>query len=311
MKLPELARHVRLARMALSSRSPAGALALLVLAAAPLAAQARRTLDRFDPEAQLMGYFATVMQFSPIGLADKDGRLEIGVAGSIIPSLSLSDRLVGFGGTKPEDANKCPIFPRLALAKGFGGVTVELGYTPPVTVCDVKAGITSAAALTRFPLSPQWDGAVRISGVVGSLRSAITCSPAFTQDPLDQTCYNGTPSDDRVAPVSLSVDFIAARQGRQRSRLEPYVLFGFRYERVDFDVNYTRSAAQGAADPQHIYPAIDDHERTRATLSGVQLAMGASWAAAERFRLAGELYYAPGMLITVRGRASVLLGGTR
>ncbi|MFI5279940.1 MAG: hypothetical protein ACHQU1_05565 [Gemmatimonadales bacterium] len=294
--------------MALSSRSSAGALALLVLAAAPLAAQTRRTLDRNDPEALLMGYYAAVMQFSPIGLADKDGRLEIGVAGSIIPSLSLSDRLVGFGGTKPEDANKCPIFPRLVLAKGFGNVSVELGYTPPVSACDVKASIASAAALTRFPLSPEWDGAVRLSGVVGSLRSAITCSVSFTQDPLDQTCYGGTPSDDRVAPLSFSLDFIAAREGRQRSRLEPYFLLGFRYERVDFDANYTRTPTQGGA---VALPPLDDHERTRATLAGVQLAVGASWAAAERFHLAGELYYAPGALITLRGRASVLLGGTR
>lgn len=297
--------------MALSSRSPAGALALLLLAAAPLAAQVRRTLDRNDPQAQLMGYYATVLQFSPVGLADRDGRLEIGVAGSLIPGLSLSDRLVGFGGTKPEDANKCPVFPRLAVAKGIGGVTVELGYTPPVNVCDVKASIASAAALTRFPLSPEWYGAVRVSGVAGSLRSAIACSVAFTQDPLDQTCYNGTPSDDRVAPISVSVDFAAAYQGRQRSRLEPYVLIGLRYERVDFDVNYTRTAAQGAADPQYVYPAIDDHERMRASLSGVQLAAGTSWAAAERFRLAAELYYAPGTLLTLRTRASVLLGGLR
>ena len=297
--------------MALSSRSPAGALALLVLAAAPLAAQARRTLDRNDPQALLLGYYAAVMQFSPIGLADKDGRLEIGVAGSIIPNLSLADRLVGFGGTKPEDANKCPVFPRLALAKGFGGVSVELGWTPPVTACDVKASIVSAAALRRFALSPEWDGAVRISGVAGSLRSAITCSVAFTQDPLDQTCYNGTPSDDRVAPVTFSLDFVAAHQGPQRSRLEPYFVLGFRYERVDFDANYTRTATQGAADPQNVYPALDDHERTRAGLSGVQLAAGASWAAAGRFRLAGEVYYAPGALLTLRGRASVLLGGTR
>jgi len=297
--------------MALSSRTSAGALALLVLGSGPLAAQARRTLDRNDPQAQLMGYYATVMQFSPVGLADKDGRLEIGVAGSVIPSLPLSDRLVGFGGTKPEDANKCPIFPRLAVAKGVGGFTLELGYTPPVAACDVKASIASAAALARFQLAPDWDGAVRVSGVVGSLRSAITCSAAFTQDPLDQTCYNGTPSDDRVAPLSVSLDFAAAYQGRQRSRLEPYVLLGFRYEQVDFDVNYTRTAAQGAADPQHVYPALDDHERTRANLSGVQLAAGASWAAAERLRLAGELYYAPGALLTFRGRASVLLGGAR
>lgn len=297
--------------MPLSSRTLTGCGLLLAVSASPAAAQARRSLDRNDPQAQLMSYYATVMQFTAVGLADKSGRLEVGIAGSFIPPLSLEDRLVGFGGTKAEDANKCPIFPRLVAARAVGNVTVELGYTPPVSVCNVTASIVSAAALTRFPLSPQWDGAVRLSGVVGSLRSAITCSEAFTRDPLDQTCYNGTPSDDKVAPLSVALDFVAAHQGGPGARLEPYVALGFRYERVDFDVNYTRTVVQGAADPQHVYPALDDHERTRATLSGVQMAAGASWAAADHLRLGGEVYYAPGALLTVRGRASLVLGSSK
>jgi len=297
--------------MRLSSRTLTGCALLLAAGTSPGGAQARRSLDRNDPQAQLMGYYAAVMQFSAVGLADRSGRLQIGAAGSFIPSLSLADRLVGFGGTKPEDANKCPIFPRLVAARGLGNVTVELGYTPPVQVCDVTASIVSVAAMTRVPLSADWDGAVRLSGVAGSLRSSITCSEAYTQDPLDQTCYNGTPSDDKVAPLSFALDFIAAHEGRGGARLEPYLAIGFRYERVDFDVNYTRSATQGAADPQHVYPPLDDHERTRASLSGVQVAAGASWIAAGRLRLGGEVYYAPGALLTLRGRASLVLGGSQ
>src|SRR5262249_58419884 len=133
LKLPWMARHVRLARMCLSSRGFA-LTAVLATTAAPAAAQVRRTLDRNDPQAQLMGYYAAAMAFSPIGLPDKDGRLEIGATGSLIPSLSLEDRLVAFGGTKAEDSNKCPLFPRLVASRPLGKVAVELGYTPAVEV---------------------------------------------------------------------------------------------------------------------------------------------------------------------------------
>src|SRR5258708_38637130 len=118
VKLPEWARHVRLARMALSSRTAAAALALTALSASPLASQVRRTLDRNDPQAQLMGYYATVLQFSPVGLADKDGRLEIGVAGSPVPSPSLSARAGGFGGNQPQGAHQGPVLSRLGASAG-------------------------------------------------------------------------------------------------------------------------------------------------------------------------------------------------
>ena len=69
-----------------------------------------------------------------------------------------------------------------------------------------------------------------------------------------------------MAPLDLAVDFAAAYQGWRRARIEPYVSVGFRYERVDFDVNYTRTPAQQSADTLNYYPALDDHERLRAEL---------------------------------------------
>lgn len=297
-----MARHVRLASMRLS-RTILGGAALFLLSS-PLAAQARRVLAKDDPEAQLMGYYASVMQFTPVGLPNRDGRLEIGGAATLIPSVSQEDRLVGFGGTKTENTNLCPVFPRLTVSKGFGRFNVEAGYTPPVRVCGAKASVVAVAIARRMTLGVTWEGYARASVMSGTVDVSVTCSPDAVALPTDQTCYGGTPSSDRVAPLGLALEFAAAYQGWRAKRIEPYVSMGVRYERIDFDVNYTRTAAQGAVVS---LPEIQDNNRLRATLSRVQLAVGAVWDATRLIRVGGEIYYAPGALMTLRGRLALAL----
>lgn len=280
----------------------------LIAGTVPLAAQSRRTLSRRDPETQLMGYYAAVMQFTPVGVSGRDGRLEIGGAVSYIPTISLEDRTVGFGGTKPENTNLCDAFPRLVVTKGFGRVRAELGFTPHVTVCGVTAGVTALAVGYRFPMSATWDGEARLSALSGSVDAPITCSADAVADPLDQTCYGGTVSADRMAPRAAAVDFVAAWQGWRAHRIEPYVVVGVRYERVDFDVNYTRDTAQAAAVS---LPPLSDHNRLRGTLQRVHLGAGAAWDVTRFLRLGGEVYYAPGAVFTARGRVSLVLGRVR
>jgi hypothetical protein len=286
-----------------------GATLLIAALGAPtLAAQRRRALDDRDPQAQLMGYYAAAMQFGAVGLSDRAGRLELGGSVTLIPSLSLADRRVGFGGTKPEGSNLCPVYPRLTAAKGFGAFSVEAGWTPPLTVCGVKANVLSAALGYRFRLGTTWDGQVRLSAVAGHLDASITCGPDAVVDSLNLTCYLGSPSSDRVAPRAFAADFAAAWQGWRAKRIEPYVSVGVRYERIDFDVNYTRTAAQASSVLPLRVPPLDDHERLRSTLSRLQLTAGASWSVTTRLKLGGELYYAPGAMMTLRGRASLAMG---
>ncbi len=273
------------------------------------AAQARRTLDRNDPEAQLMDYYAAIMQFTPVGLPDSGGRLEIGGAASLIPSISQEDRTAGFGGTKIENTNLCPVYPRITASKFFGSTGVELGYTPPVTVCGAKANVFALAIGRRFRLGRTWDGYARLSGVSGNIDVSTTCNAAAVADTLDETCYGGSVSKDRVSPFSAAIEFDAAYQGWRHSRLEPYFAAGLRYDAVNFDVNYTRDSAQSIADgvAGHALPPLDDHNRLRATITRVHLAVGIAWELSRFIHLGGELYYAPGALMTLRGRAAVAL----
>ena len=287
--------------MPLSRRTLLAAAALLS-ATAPAVAQGRRTLASDNPEAQLMGYFAAVMQFAPVGLMPAGSRREIGGELTFIPSLSEADRTVGFGGTKLERTNFCPVLPRLRVGASFGRNSVEAGLTPPLRVCGVKATLLSAAFTRRFDLSDTWGAALRVTALAGSLAAAITCSADAVADQADLTCRGGQPSDDRVKPLAFGFDAAISYAGWQRHNLEPYLLAGLRRERVALDVNYTRVGT--AADP-----AFDDHERFQATLTRWHAALGASWNYSDRIRLGGEIFYAPGALLTVRGRASLALGG--
>jgi len=174
-------------------------------------------------------------------------------------------------------------------------------------VCGVKANVVAAALGYRFRLGAGWDGHVRLSGLAGHLDASITCSAADTASATNNTCYLGSPSADRVAPLAFAADFAAAWQGLRLKHIEPYVSAGVRYERIDFDVNYTRTDAQAMTVLPQVVPPLDDHNRLRATLSRVQVAAGASWGVG-RLKLGGELFYAPGAMVTLRGRASFAIG---
>jgi hypothetical protein len=288
----------------LSSRS----LILAALAAAlhtvPSAAQGRRTLDPESPQAQLLGYYAAVMSFTPVGLP-RPGFSFGGTLG-LVPDLSAEDRRVGFGGTKTEDTNRCPVYPRLAASwMSPRGLAVEGGYTPPVEVCGLTASVVSAAASYRFPVAPSWDGVARLSLLSGSVEGDLTCSAADTANVANRTCYGGNPSSDRIAPAGFGLDIAFAR--KSASGFEPYVMMGYARERVDFDVNYTRTASV----PPDFLPPLDDHERMRATLTRVHMAAGIGWQLARVLRVGAEAYYEPGALLTARGSARLTFGGPR
>lgn len=278
--------------------------AIFACADAARAQIARRTVESGAPEAQLMGYYAAVMQFTPVGLPAKAGRIEIGGAATYIPAIPDEDRLAGFGGTKYENTNICKFYPRLTASFGRGRMAIEAGFTPPVEVCGVKASVISLAIGRRMALGQEWEGFARLSGFTGYADVSVTCGPEAVVTALDQTCYGGSLSSDRIAPLGLAFEYAAAYQGWRRSRIEPYLAAGIRYERVNFDVNYTRTVAQGAAVG---LPALDDHSRYRSNLARVHVAAGAAWDPIRNLRFGTELYYAPGAVMTLRGRVAVAL----
>jgi len=274
-----------------------------VFVAAPAGAQSRRQLDPSDPQAQLLGYYAAAVSFSPVGLAHPG--FSVGGAVGMIPALSAEEQRVGFGGTKSEDTNRCSVYPRLTgswmAARGFG---VEAGYTPGAGACGVTASVISAGVFYRFQASPTWDAVVRLAITDGSIEGDFTCSAAAVANAADLTCYGGTPSSDKMAPSGYALDLAMAHRGA----FEPYLMAGFGRQGVDFDVNYTRDGTQATAVG---LPPLDDHERLHATLTRVHAAAGVGWQVARFLRLGAEAYYEPSALLTGRGSARITFGGPR
>ena len=301
--------------MRLSSRNIVSAALVLALpATGPLAAQQvpqiappRVTLDNSDPETQLLGYYAAVLSFRPAGLPDRTGKFALGVVTTYVPNLSDEDRTVSFGGTQTVTGNICTFSPRFSASKAFGRIGLEAAFSPALSNCNVDASSFGGALSYRFPLSPVWDAVVRLSGYSASVDAAITCSASAIADAQNKLCYGGTVSTDNISPLGFSADFVAQHH-KPGSTFEPYALAGFRYERVDKDVNYTRTTAQGAAVN---LPPITMLDRYEATLARVHLGAGLAWTLGNIFRVGGEALYAPGAVLTFSLNGTVVFGGSR
>ncbi|HWO89667.1 MAG TPA: hypothetical protein VNL98_11015 [Gemmatimonadales bacterium] len=282
--------------MPLSSRTTA---ALLLMCAVPLAAQQRRSLASDDPQAQVMGYFAAVMQLTPSGQVP----MANAVGGELtwIPELSDAERRVGFGGTKDENTNLCPVLPRLrgTIVRGVGAV--EVGYVPPLEVCGVKANLLGVAISRRIALNRDFAILARVSALLGRLEAAITCGPEAVNDTLDLTCFGGQVSNDRLSPASFALEAGIYHGHHRQPRLDMYALAGVRRERLQFDVNYTRTGFGS-------FPGLDDHERFTTSLTRVHALAGAGYRLGGRLRVGAELYWAPGAVFTLRSSATIALG---
>jgi hypothetical protein len=286
-------------------RSARIAFALVVtlasLAPLRLGAQAR-TVERhgFDEqEGRLMAFYSSALAFTPVGAPTgvEAWVVDVGVEGSYVPWLSTAQRRVG--SDKPEATNLIPFVPRVRLAVALPeGFRVEAGWVPPVRAFGVKSNLIGLALSRPTAVTPSFAVTARLSALAGYARAAITCYEDLGRgDPSQQiyysnVCYGGE-SDDRFEPRHLSGELVAT-YGRGW-RVVPYAGAGVRAERTRFDVGViTREGTRDADNP------ILELRTAR----GYGFA-GATWLGGAA-RLSGELYYAPGSLVTAR-----LLAGLR
>ena len=288
----------------------------LVAATTPLSAQARE-IERYGsgaPEGKLMLYYSSTVAFSPLGVPYGTGRasrtsatgrdmpkLEAAVEVSYLPALSLEQRTTG--SDKPEATNLAPLFPRPRLGIGLpGGVGLELSWIPPVRVFDVKANLFGGALSRSFTLTNSVRIIPRAAVLVGRVEGPITCNRETAADGdaalatyFSLVCY-GNDSRDYFEPRHLSGEVMFARASAS-GRWQPYVSAGALAERTRFDVGVIRR--DGVRD--HDQPILEV-KTTRAYGT-----LGTSWFGVPRTRLAGELYYAPGSVLTGRVLAGVRL----
>ena len=278
------------------------------------------------PEAKLMLYYSSTVAFSPLGTAfgaasepvvaagvvasretmvavitPRVPRIEASVELSYLPHLSAEQRTTG--SDKPEATNLAPLFarPRVAIRLP-AGFSVEGSWIPPVRVFDVKANLFAGAIARSFTLPSRVRLVPRASFVGGRVEGPITCNresmtagSAALATYFSRICYSND-SRDYFEPRHISGELLLTRPALG-GRLHPYVSAGARNERTRFDIGVIKP--DGTRDQDQ--PLLEV-KTTRAYGTA-----GTSWLGPLGTRLAAELYYAPGSVVTVRGLAGVRL----
>ena len=304
--------------------------ALGMAAARSLAAQPRelKSYGPGAPEARLMLYYSSTVAFSPLGrlagpdpqplieggvvagratmtavssVAPSPPRVEASIELSYLPHLSAEQRTTG--SDKPEATNLAPVFARPRVAVRLpAGFIAEGSWIPPVRVFDVKANLFGGAISRSFDVSSRVRLVPRASFVGGRVEGAITCNresmtsgSAALATYFSRICYSNN-SRDYFEPRHVSGELLLTRSMRG-GRFHPYVSAGARNERTRFDIGVIKP--DGSRDQDQ--PVLEV-KTTRAYGTA-----GTSWLGPAGTRLAAELYYAPGSVVTVRGLAGVRL----
>jgi hypothetical protein len=277
----------------LRAAAPAALLALAVLGV-PDAARAAVPLDDDSNEAQLMGYYAAALSFTPLG-APAGRRIEAAIDASYLPPLSDEDRQTTFAGAKIENTNFTSVIPRPRIRWRPGDWLLEAAYVPPIELFGVKPQQLAAAAAWRFAAperGPAWW--VRAHYMRADIEGPITCSEDAIEDPDNLVCRGGQVSEDRFRPETYGLDVLVSGPRLGRGGPAWYAMAGYRHERLQFDTHFVNNFDR--LDDQVLIARLD-----RGSVGG-----GVSWDAWRGLRLNAEAYYAPEALFT--GRVAMAWG---
>ena len=273
---------------------PALLAAVFLGAAAP--AHAAVPLDDDSNEAQLMGYYAAALSFTPLG-APAGRRVEAALDATYLPSLSEEDRQTTFAGAKIENTNFTSVIPRPRIRwRPHEAWLLEAAYVPPIEIFDVKPQQLAAAAAWRFVAPadrrPAWW--LRAHYMRADIEGPITCSEEAVQDPANRLCFAGQVSEDRFRPETYGLDVMVSGPRLWRDGPAWYAVAGYRHERLQFDTHFVNQ-----------YNRLDDSVLV-ARLDRGSIGGGVSWDAWRGLRLNAEASYAPEALLT--GRVAIAWG---
>ena len=239
--------------------------------------EATEELEFDAPESWAMKYFASLAILTGMGVPEARGvgKIDLGFEGGFVPQLSEEQRRVGFGGVKVEDLNRTPFFGRIRGRIGLSESTsLELAYLPPIEVDGTTPHMFAVAVGRPFDVGERWKVGLRGYGQFGSIEGDITCSSEDLEGPNPYDCV--APSNDdlgqRMFGAEITTGYVSA------SPLRPYVGIAFNYLDLEFQVDAMHSGV---------------HDRTLQLTDGatVSLTGGATYAASDKWRFTGELFY--------------------
>lgn len=262
----------------------------------PTVAAQGRVLERYsfeDPEGRLLAFYSASMAFSPAGIAPDESRLSVSLEVSHVPSLNEAQRRPSID--KPESTNLAPFFPRPRAALRLGRWGIEASYIPPLRVFEVEAHLASVSILGPSVRAGGLSIRPRLWGTLGRVRGAMTCSRTemigrgTDRELYYNTVCRGRESDDWFEPRVVAGEAVAQKSlGRGGNRV--YAVAGARLDRTRFDIGVL--TFEGARD--------GDHPILQLRTFRPHGALGASWRVRRGVDAGGELFYAPGSLLTAR-----------
>ncbi|HSN67857.1 MAG TPA: hypothetical protein VLV48_01340, partial [Thermoanaerobaculia bacterium] len=273
---------------------------ILVASAASAQPVVEETIDlEFDrPESWAMKFFAGVTL--PVAAAmDRPlppGAFAIEFEAITIPSLSPSQRKVGFDGIKEEDLNKLPALGRGRLVVGLpGGLHAMAGWVPPLEISGVKGNLLSAEIGREIPLFRDWSASVRAFAQDGKIEGAFTCWDEVLEFP---PASPGNPfACEELSEDEYSIQVMGGeiQVGRAIDRLGgPWIHAGAAAAAMDaeFQVSALRSG-------------FLDRTLLRSDGTIVTYNAGARWALASGITVGGEVVYSPLSVDRNDGRGEV------
>ena len=239
--------------------------------------EATEELEFDEPESWAMKYYASLALLTGMGVPEAmgAGKIDLGFEGGLVPQLSEEQRRVGFGGVKVEDLNRTPFFGRIRGRVGLSETTsLELAYLPPIEIDGTKPHMFSVAVGRPFDVGGSWKMGLRGYGHFGSIEGDITCSSEELDGPNPYDCV--APSNDDLSQRAYGVEITTGPA--LASPLRPYVGVAFNYLDLEFQVDAMHSGI---------------HDRTLQLTDGATVALtgGATYAAGEKWRFTGELFY--------------------
>jgi hypothetical protein len=281
-------------------------LALLIAAGAARAAFAQGVLDdtctpgKRSNEARTMASFDVPLAFSAAAAPAHTpaGTLRFAVELSYLPKVdaaTATPTVCRPDKHGPENTDLLFAAPRPRLSFALpDGFMLEASWIPPLRMGDVKANVIGIGVSRTSPVGTHGTLELRAHGSFGVVEAPITCDDTALED-SSSPCYHGTRSNDSFHP---NVFGLSAAFGWSVGRgIRPYLGAGYNHLAPRFRVNFTNQFS------------VEDRRRVVVDLERAVLFAGATWSAARRLDLSGELYSAPTDAVTLRVMGRILLRG--
>jgi hypothetical protein len=261
----------------------------LMAGMATIPARADVLVDDDSSEAQLMGFYAAALSFTPVG-SQPGPRLEAGIEAAYLPSLSEEDRQTTFAGSKIENTNFTSVLGRVrARWRPARTWLLEAAAFPEAQVRGVTPDMYALSAASRVA---SWasglDLWVRGHYLNADIEGPITCPEEAIEDPANSICFGGQVSSDHFRPEAYGLDVVLDGPRLLADSIAWYAAAGYRHETLRFETHFVNMF--GRLDDQRLVARLD-----RGSILG-----GLTWTPTHGLRLTLEGSYAPDALVTAR-----------